>query len=133
MGLMGRRSHSFPHNPRGQKVSKHKDKGALKPGRSMRAKERRLRHTLMLAALSILYGGGHLVAWNVDFPTRIERCICRASAISFAGSIPVLWSIHMADEFLPSKDGGTGIYRMIKVCAICSYACLGYVDLYFGP
>jgi hypothetical protein len=73
----------------------------------------------MLAAFSILYGGGHLVAWNVDFPTMIERCICRASAISFAGSLPVLWSIHKADEFLPSKDGGTGIYRNMKAYVVC--------------
>jgi hypothetical protein len=76
MGFMGRRSHSFSHNPRDQKVSKSQDKGALlKPGRSMRAQERRPRHTLMLAAFSILYGGGHLVAWNFEFPTMIEGCI----------------------------------------------------------
>jgi hypothetical protein len=55
-----------------KKSPNHKDIGALfKPGRSMRAQERRLRNTLMLAAFSISYGSGHLVAWNAGFATPL--------------------------------------------------------------
>ena len=42
-----------------------------------------------LIVLSICYGGIHLSAWNVQFPSQIEQSMWRAACFSIMGGLPV--------------------------------------------
>jgi hypothetical protein len=51
-----------------------------------------------ITAALIVFGGLHLLAWNYEFPTPIERRLWQASAIVTIATTPTLWLLAKAIE-----------------------------------
>ncbi|KAJ9651069.1 hypothetical protein H2198_009648 [Neophaeococcomyces mojaviensis] len=49
------------------------------------------RENFMTACFCLLFGGLHCLAWNLHFPTPIERFLWRVGSIIIACSIPLSW------------------------------------------
>ena len=62
----------------------------------------------MSIAISTLYGGAHLSAWNAHFPTEIEKWMWRSSGIILA-SLPL--AMEVAFQFLFPDIGLTGMFH----------------------
>jgi hypothetical protein len=46
-------------------------------------------HILSFTAILIVFGGMHLLAWNYEFPTQVERRLWQASAIVTLATMPI--------------------------------------------
>ncbi|KAL6914087.1 hypothetical protein FSST1_011847 [Fusarium sambucinum] len=58
--------------------------------------------------LSSIYGGVHLVAWNWDFPSDLERKIWIISCLYIAGALVIYFMISLIDRRLGSDRAQTG-------------------------
>ncbi|KAK4447261.1 hypothetical protein QBC34DRAFT_410195 [Podospora aff. communis PSN243] len=60
---------------------------------------RHWRMFLVFAFMGFLYGGLHCLAWNLQFPSKVERVLWRIAAVGVAATGPImalayLWELH---------------------------------------
>jgi hypothetical protein len=66
--------------------------------------------TLCSAFISFSYAGLHVTAWNISFPTHVERLLWRTISLSLLGSIVTWWILDIAqalDDIAKKKKGQT--------------------------
>lgn len=56
------------------------------------------RHSV--TAILVVFGGLHLLAWNYEFPTHVERILWRASAIVTLATMPLLFITRLINNHL---------------------------------
>jgi len=55
---------------------------------------------LNMTAISIVYGGIHLTAWNYEFPSFIENVLWKVSCFGIIGFIPDILVWHLASKYI---------------------------------
>jgi hypothetical protein len=62
---------------------------------------------------AVIFGGIHVTAWNLSFPTPIERILWRTASVMSTALLPIMYFILLLDHF---AVGGfaKGLYRYWK-------------------
>ena len=85
--------------------------------RNDRLPENPLQVTLGAAVVSFAYAGLHITAWNISFPTEIERVLWRAVSLILLSSIIVWWCLDIAQSLYDKVQGTKGdavpLWRLI--------------------
>jgi hypothetical protein len=67
-------------------------------------------------AILVVFGGLHLLAWNYEFPTHVEKILWRASAIVTLAAMPSMYIITLgADKFAQDDNIWFGIALVISM------------------
>lgn len=78
-----------------------------------------LKFTLASILATILFGSLHCLAWNLNFPTRVERLLWRVAAVISAGG-PLIAIVFTGLFFIGSsgvgvKRAGTGVFFLCLI------------------
>ena len=72
--------------------------------------------TIVVSVVSFVYGGLHVLAWNVEFPTRTELILWRVISLSLVGSILAWWMLDVSqtlwERFSHAEKIATPAWRM---------------------
>jgi len=81
-----------------------------------------------VAIVLAAFGGLHLLAWNYDFPTQIERVLWQASAITTVAAMPLMGMINLVDKhFGTNKFLDTFYVLAALVLGVAFVAARGFV------
>lgn len=72
---------------------------------------------------AVVFGSLHITAWNLTFPTELERTLWRATSIWCAVALPVSMLVLFCNVIF-QRGGGCGL---IIVTILCTLVGLGYV------
>ena len=69
-----------------------------------------------VVVILVVFGGLHLLAWNYEFPTYVERILWRASAIVTIAAMPSLYIVdRVSNKFAPDDVKWSGSVIMVII------------------
>ena len=70
--------------------------------------------TTMMAISSFVFGGIHCLAWNFEFPTRLEQLLWRISAVATAGLPALLLAINILLHLWGTQMARASLLKLLR-------------------
>ena len=63
---------------------------------------------------SVIFGGIHVAAWNLSFPTPVEQILWRIASIMSTALLPIMYIVFLLDDVLLRYRSGLSLFPYRK-------------------